>query len=649
VGVVALLVAATWTANDGGYAEVLWYPGALLLVVLLAVLEWSVPGVALGRRALAALAALALFTGWSFLSIAWADDRGLALTGAGRTLAYLVAFAVALRRPWTRRNAFAWGVLWALAVVGIGLVVFLKGTFAADPTASFAGGRLTAPIDYANANAALFVLPIWPLVVLAQDAEARAELRALAFGAAAAAVDLALLAQSKGAALASFATLLVFVAVGGRRVRRLVPIVVLGALAAAFSRPLFDVYTRVNDHDAPVRAIRDARSALLWMVAIALVAGWAIAVVDRRFFRGATRLTTGLTRAAGGLLWAGAVAAVIALLVAFGNPVTLVRHGWRSFTNPPTASTASSHFASAAGNHRYDFWRVAGRQFTKDPLTGAGVENFAADYVQHRRTDEEPLYPHSIEARVLGGTGLVGFVLLGSFLVAVGAACWRLVRGRAGWRPAAGLVPPIMLVYWLAHGSVDWLWEFPALSMPVFFLLGAAAVAAQAPRATLDPRRRLALSLAVAGAAVSLVLLVPPWLAARDTQSAADGWRADASAAYVQVDRAGRLNPLTDQPFVVGGTIAERRRDWPRARRYFERAVGRVSRNWYSQLELAIADSMLGRRQAAVAAARRATVLNPRDEVARSVRQQLEAGRRVRVADVDRALLARARVVVRGA
>ena len=74
---------------------------------------------------------------------------------------------------------------------------------------------------------------------------------------------------------------------------------------------------------------------------------------------------------------------------------------------------------------RYDFWRVAWRQFARHPLQGAGADNFAQDYVRERRRGEEPLYPHSIVFRTLGETGMVGVMLLTAFLAAASPASAR--------------------------------------------------------------------------------------------------------------------------------------------------------------------------------------------------------------------------------
>src|SRR5699024_790288 len=101
------------------------------------------------------------------------------------------------------------------------------------------------------------------------------------------------------------------------------------------------------------------------------------------------------------------------------------------------AGAVGTRFAGGAGSGRYDFWRVSWTQLTQHPLQGAGADNFAHDYARDRRGREEPLYPHSIEWRTLGQTGVVGALLLATFFV---AACATVRRSTADSVTIAALV-----------------------------------------------------------------------------------------------------------------------------------------------------------------------------------------------------------------
>ena len=642
VGLVVLAVLGTWSATDGGFAEVVWYPSAVLLLVLFAVLEWSVPARRLDGWTASALAGLAGLTVWSFLSISWAGDRGLALTGSNRTLLYLIVFALIARRVWRTTDAAAIASVWALTVVGTGLVELGRAT---GSGAGFIAGRFSAPIDYANANGALFALAAWPLVLAARSRAVPVLGRAVGLAGAGVAAELALLAQSKGAAIATGVTVVLIVAVMRSQVRTATPIVLVAAIVALFHAPLLNVYTRLKDPDTGTHSVRSALLAILASAACLFVLGAVVALVDRRLAR-SPRRAAALARVAAAVGVLAIAAGAAAAVHHFGSPVSVAKRTWHTFKYPPQRSSASTHFFSGAGNHRYDFWRVAAHQFESSPVLGKGVDNFGADYVLRRRSNEEPTYPHSLEARLLGGTGIVGFVLFFVFAIAAGWRCLAAARAPSELRSLVGATGLALLVYWLAHGSVDWLWEFPALSGPVVTGVAFAGALGGRPERTKRSAARLALrSVSVVAVLLALVALVPAWLAARDISVAAAAWHTNPGRAYSQLRQAARLNRLSDQPYGVAGTIAERLRDWRTARSYFASALTRNDRNWYSWFEEGIADARTGRRGRALAELRHAHRLDPGEPLVSEVLDDVRDGHAFSVAKIDQALVARGHVV----
>jgi hypothetical protein len=644
VAAVTLVVLGLWGALDGGYAEVDWYPPAILLLILLLVLGWAARPAPLGRRALVVVGAFGAFTVWSFLSILWAGDHGVALTGANRTLAYFLVLLVAAGRRWRGAEAAALVAVWAFVIVGIGVLELVIAAYGHDPTSAFTYGRLTSPIDYANANAALFALAAWPLTLLAQDRVAPPPLRALALSAAGAGFELALLAQSKGAALGTAGTFLVLLVVLRRRVRFVVPCVAIASVIAFVHGPLLNVYSRLNDRQHPADAIRSGVEAVLVSVAVLAAIGLAGALADRRLVVRFPAQAAVVARVAGLLGLAAMVGSVVAGVIALGHPIGRAERVWHTFKYPERSSAASSHFVSGAGNHRYDFWRVAAKQVAAAPLIGAGVDNFGAEYVRERRSDEQPLYPHSLEARLLGGTGAIGFAIFAVFAVGAISVCVRGARSNAEYGLIGAMALPILL-YWLGHGSVDWLWEFPALSGPVLAAVGCAVAADRAGsrrvgRAAVVGSRLL---LGVASAAAGLAL-VPAWLAARDVALGLHVWRSDSESAFSHLSQAARLNPLSDEADVVAGTVAERQRDWRAARIYFGRALKRNDDNWYSQLEDGIAQARGGDRATALIRVRRAAFLDPREPIVTDVLTALERRRPLSIGALDRLMVDRSTV-----
>ncbi|HZP72246.1 MAG TPA: O-antigen ligase family protein [Gaiellaceae bacterium] len=633
-----------WSANDGGYEEIVWYPVGLVLLVLTGILAWSSGRRRLGRFTATALYGLGGYTVWAYLSIAWAGDRGLALTGANRTLVYLIAFYAAVSRSWRGADAMVLAAAWALVTLIVGVVALVHANGLAHPELDFVGGRMTVPIDYPNANAALFVLAAWPFVAAAQELRLPPWLRALALGCATASAAIALLAQSKGAALGVAATIIVVAAIARARARLLVQLAVVGVTIAIFHGPLFAVYNRINAGGDARHTVHHAVVAVALSFVVASALGAVIALIGDRMLR--TRPVQ-LQRAGRVFVTGAALCAVLALAavtVHYGGPASTVRDGWHAFIRPEGSD--SSHFVSTAGNHRYDFWRVAARQFKRSPLLGAGIDNFGADYVRYRHSLEQPLYPHSLEARLLGETGLVGFILFVVFSVAAGWLAVCAVRARSLLAPV-GLASATMFFYWLAHGSVDWLWEFPGLSGPVFVLLGCTASVEPPPVVATERSRWTRFNSStvhIAAGIAAAVLLVPSWLAARDVASALSSWRRDPAGASSLLHDATRLNPVSDEADVVAGTIDERRRDWPAVQQAFQRALERNEQNWYSHLELGIALAKQGNKAGAIATLLRAHTLDPRESLVTDVLSSVRADRPIDVTRLDERIIGRTTV-----
>src|SRR5262249_32549029 len=152
-----------------------------------------------------------------------------------------------------------------------------------------------------------------------------------------------------------------------------------------------------------------------------------------------------------------------------------ISNAWHSFTQGYQQSSGANRLASGLGSNRYDFYRVALRVFADHPIGGAGSDNYFQQYLRLGHSSETPHYPHSVELRTLEETGIVGALIL---LTTLGAAL--LAAGRAMYRNRDALAvavaggATVAFIYWLAHGSFDWFWEFAGLGAPAFALLGLA-------------------------------------------------------------------------------------------------------------------------------------------------------------------------------
>jgi tetratricopeptide (TPR) repeat protein len=138
------------------------------------------------------------------------------------------------------------------------------------------------------------------------------------------------------------------------------------------------------------------------------------------------------------------------------------------------------------------------------------------------------------------------------------------------------------------------------------------------------------------------VSLAAPWLSGLMVDEAAGRWPSAPFAAYARLDDAARLNPLSDGPYLLAGSIAVRFRDFARADRYFARALARVPNDAYATLERGAIASRLGRRRLALALLGRAARLQPRNPLARAALRVARRRERVNVAALNGAILQQA-------
>ncbi len=633
----ALGVLAWWAAG-GGYAISRFAPGGIALVALLAIALAVVPNrwASIPRLMVGACAALAAYTAWAFASLLWASDQGAAWQGALRTLVYLAVFC--LFGLWAHRPSTAAVLLgtWVGTIGTIALVTVVRIGLVSNPSSLIVDGRLLSPTGYPNATAALFLMALWPALALAAASRVPWVLRGVAGAGCVVLIDAALCTQSRGAAIGFALTLVVLFGAIPNRLRHAAAFAAVAVPVAASAPLVIHALHVVQADGAQVHAPRVAVVAILLaaLVAGTLVGGWAFVEQRRKPSR---QLIARATNA-----WRGVCAVVLALVViaggvAIGNPSASAHRAWNSFkAGYGTSTPASTRLVSGLGSNRYDFYRVALHTFGEHPLKGAGVDNFFAPYLRLGRSPETPRYPHSIELGVLSETGVIGVLLLFGALAAAALCGVRALRGD----PLSGAVAGGALVavaYWLIHGSADWLFETPVLGGSAFALLGLGG--GLAPRRAPGPGDRVASTAPrrVTRAAVALVLLVAVvalgglWTADYETRSAGADYAAHPARAFAQLNRARTLNPFSDLPDTVAGSIAVQLGDLGGATRHFDQALTRSPLDQYATLQLAAIASATGRHGRAVALAMRATQLAPRDALSAAVLKIVQRGGRVDV------------------
>ena len=601
-GGLALVLFAWWAAADGGYAPGAWYPGALLILAALAGCVRPGSYRQLPRPSRWALAAFAGFTVWSFCSIVWANARGEAWDGANRTLLYLTVFALFALVPWTADEAAGGLAAFALATAAVGASEIARA-LAGDAPAVFFDGRLAAPIGYENASAALFLAAFWAALLVAARRQTAGVARGVLLGAAGLLLQLTILAQSRGSLIAGAVTLAVAVALVRDRVPLLLALSGV-ALAAVASLPaLLSVYDGGAPGGEPdlvpvvVAMGLTAVALFAWGSGLEAAARWVAAHAHASRTRVTAAAAVLVAAAAGGLALAGGPAAA-------------------------SRGVADSRFAAGPGSGRYDFWRVAALEFVRNPVGGVGADNFAHDYVRDRDGREEPLYPHSLVLRAVAQTGAVGGALLALFLGALAMS----VRAADDVRRPVVVAAFVTGAVWLSHGSIDWLWEIPAVAAPGMAALGVVAglgLRDSAGTTPVAPGARIALAAVACAAALSYGL---PALSAREVDGAVRDWSGDSAAALRRLERARTLNPLSDRPDLVAGLLARQAGDHAQARHAFLDALDRDPRSWNVQVEIALLELRDGHRSAALRRLERARTLNPDEPLIAAARETAARG-----------------------
>jgi tetratricopeptide (TPR) repeat protein len=266
-------------------------------------------------------------------------------------------------------------------------------------------------------------------------------------------------------------------------------------------------------------------------------------------------------------------------------------------------------------------------------------------------------------------------------LTGIAAALLAAMRAcRAGFnRREDPLAPDVAaaalagFAYWAVHGSFDWFWEFAGLGAPAFAMLGiacalsprsdhgavgtlggeaASAVGRRSAFRGAPPfgarrasvvRRWAPVAAAVLLALAAMASLALPWLSQAQVERAARIWTTAPASAYASLDEAARLNRLSDEAYVVAGSIALRYGELAHADREFALALRRTPGDAYAALERGAIASTVGRRADAQRLLEAAVRLNPRDPLARQALGVVRSGGRVSVGELNRSILLKAR------
>ena len=611
-GVAAVL--SWWGLKSGAYFGVVFLPGTIVLLLLLALLlvfaRWPARLEGGGRVALVALLALGV---WTLISGLWSPAPDTAVADAQRVAGYAVLFVLGL---WLclllgRRLILALAPLaGAGAVVALGTLIAL---WAGSSSEDFfeTDATLRYPLGYRNAVAAFFLIALWPMIGLAASREIDWRWRAALTASATLAIELAVLAQSRAAPFAAALALIVLISLHPARLRVLMWFAA-AVIPAAIALPwLLDVFSNEGGNTAAsIPPLHSACRAMAATTVLSLCSGGLLAFFEPELAIG-ERGRKIWTRVAIGL----AVIAVVAggaVLIAKGGPVKLVnKAGDELSAGTPDLGPQGSRFGIDFRTGRGGFWHVAWDDFKREPLRGDGSGGFRHSFLVHRDVSGvQPEDPHSVEMLMLSELGLPGILLFAAF---IGGSVVAILRARRLGPSAAALSATVLAAaaYWLVHASVDWFWSYPAVTAPVAFGLGV-AVAPMCLRADSTDMARSWRAGGVVAAAFVALTMVPFFLSETYANRGIRTGTTDTQAAYADLRRAADLNPLSSFPLIGEAFIASDAGDPSRALSALKEAEDRTPDDWQPYyLEAKVLER--SDPAAARAAIERATKLNPLD------------------------------------
>jgi UDP-N-acetylmuramyl pentapeptide phosphotransferase/UDP-N-acetylglucosamine-1-phosphate transferase len=616
----------------GFYKLSVWGPIALFALAALFGLVIARPA-SPRPVALLAIGGLGFMWVWSLVSIGWSESADQALLDANRWLLYAALFAllVLLLRHDRLSTLLVGSATAAVVLFGLYLCVRLLSPGAED---MFIQQRLDDPLGYVNGQAGYLLLALWPLVALAERARAHV-LSGAAVAGAVLVLGITLLAQTRAVLPALVLSAVLLVALVPGRVRRLWTLVAVAAGVGLAAGPLFEIYGSGSGPDAPDPAT--IRTGVIVLLVSAGLTGvlWALArwLVERS----SARAPRAVERASLVGLTAIAAAVLVGGFVAVGDPVSKARDEVHTFKrlDPGPQRASSSRLTSGTG-YRYDYWRIAVRQFEHNPLKGLGAGNYDRTYFLERRTREDIRQPHSLPLQTLSELGLVGGLGLLLFLGAVLTGFARRVRAARSSGRDLGLAVAGggMFLVWLVHTSVDWLHLIPGVTG--IALCGAAVLVAPWARPG-GSARRMRLRPAVV-VACALTVLIGAVLVGR--AALADKYRSDAQdlihqnpqRALEKADDSLALNDEALAAYYARAAAYARINDYGRARASLLEAARREPHDFVTwgllgDLALRRGDLAQARRDYG-----RASRLNPREaglrQAARDPRTALAAATR---------------------
>jgi hypothetical protein len=614
--------------NAGGYFPSA--PGVVAIVLVQALVLRTLlaerPFEGYSRALAVPLGALTLLAAWTLTSALWAHATARVLDAYDRMLLYVLALALFGALRYTRAR-MSWLMRALLAGMGaicvIGLISrVLPHTW--PTTSNFFADRLNYPLTYWNAEGMVAAMGLILGFHLTADPKEHWSVRALSamlLPALGATLLLTFSRGSLGVAAVGFVAYCLLT-----RLHTL-PTALLATVppTAVAMKSAWDATALASAKATGPLAISQGHHVAVVVGLCMLAAGvlrLALVPVDRLIARLGPVKRPPRQRVRVGI---GVAVLVLALIVALalgtGGAVHKEYSKFVNGTNEAKVTQTRERLSDPANNGRLPLWTAALDIYRAHKLKGTGAGTYQQYYPQVRKhalyvTDAHSLYLQSLaELGVVGG-GLMALIVGG---ILVGLAL--RIRG-----PDRGIYAALFAVVlaWALHQILDWDWQMPAVTLPVFILAGLALARPRDGKAGMRglPAGRALVALGWLLVAVAPLLVSTSY--ARLQHAGRELQRGECAPAKRQALSSLSLGAERPQAYAIVGVCDLQQGFAPAAVTAMAKTVAYEPQSWEDWYLLAISQAAAGKSP--LAAARRAVALNPAEPLMHTTYHRLSHG-----------------------
>jgi O-antigen ligase len=624
--------------NDGGYGPIERGEAGIALwwLILVGTLVGALPSAGGSRAGRALLIVLALFAGYTALSLGWTESAERTSVELARVALYLGVFVLALAIQGEGR----WRHLLDGVTCGVVLVCALAVLSRLEPNLfpervsgefleSEIVRRLAYPFNYSSAVGVMAALAL-PLA-LGASARARSLVGQALAAAALPVLALTLWLTSSGLAhIAAAIGLLLFFALAPDRLPKLITALVATIGSAILFAALAD-RAAIDQGLTNNLALQQGDEMLAILLVVSAGVGLVHAGVGVALRYGRRPSWTRVPRRAALIATAAVVSLLVVGGVAAGAPGE-ISDQWDQFRTREGSLTLtenrSSEIFDTSSSGRYEFWRSAVDANATAPLVGTGPGTYEFWWSREGTHPQFIRDAHSLFMETLAELGVIGVVLIAAFTIGVlGFGAVRLWHAPPELRLALATAVAAGGVF-IAAAAVDWVWELSALPV-VFFMLAAIAVAAGSDarvpgRSSKPARERLwKLGIAVLSLAALAAIALPLAGAKNVEASQAAASEGEVGLALERARDAIAAEPYAATPRLQEALLLEQQGDLPGAAQAAREATQRERTNWRTWLVLSRLEARNGNAQAATDAYRHVEALNPKSVLLAQLREAI--------------------------